>query len=223
MATALDLQEQEQIDAVKAFWNQYGGIVTMALVLAALLFAGWTGWRWYQSDQGLKAGALFEQADRAALAGEVDKLLRVQGELRERYPRTVYARQAALMAARVLVDKGRGTDAVAPLEWVASADGGPPELADVARLRLAGLYLDAKRGDDARKVLAQVQLPEFKALADDRRGDAELSQDKRAEATAAFQSAWSGLDAQTDYRQVVNAKLMSLGAPPGAASAASAP
>ena len=28
MATSLDLQEQEQLDAVKAFWNQYGNLIT---------------------------------------------------------------------------------------------------------------------------------------------------------------------------------------------------
>jgi hypothetical protein len=28
MATQLDLQEQEQLDALKAFWKQYGNLIT---------------------------------------------------------------------------------------------------------------------------------------------------------------------------------------------------
>ena len=30
MATHLDLQEQEQVDALKAFWQQYGNLITIA-------------------------------------------------------------------------------------------------------------------------------------------------------------------------------------------------
>ena len=35
MATQLDLQEQEQLDALKAFWNKYGNLVTWTLALSA--------------------------------------------------------------------------------------------------------------------------------------------------------------------------------------------
>jgi predicted negative regulator of RcsB-dependent stress response len=54
MASALDLQEQEQLDNLKAFWNQYGNLITWTLLTLALLagFAGWNGWNWYQRDQG---------------------------------------------------------------------------------------------------------------------------------------------------------------------------
>ena len=33
MATQLDLQEQEQLDALKAFWKQYGNLITWLLIL----------------------------------------------------------------------------------------------------------------------------------------------------------------------------------------------
>ena len=41
MATQLDLQEQEQLDALKAFWNKQGNLITWALVLVLGAFAAW--------------------------------------------------------------------------------------------------------------------------------------------------------------------------------------
>src|SRR5437868_1373971 len=57
MATHLDLQEQEQVDALKAFWQQYGNLITWALVAALLVYAGITGWQWWQREQSVSVGA----------------------------------------------------------------------------------------------------------------------------------------------------------------------
>jgi predicted negative regulator of RcsB-dependent stress response len=37
---ALDLEEQEQVAELKAWWNQYGNLVVSAIVAAALTLAG---------------------------------------------------------------------------------------------------------------------------------------------------------------------------------------
>src|SRR5262245_47642677 len=71
MATHLDLQEQEQVDALKAFWQQYGNLITWALVAALLVYSGITGWQYWQREQAGKAGAMFDELDRAANAGDV--------------------------------------------------------------------------------------------------------------------------------------------------------
>ena len=71
MANALDLQEQEQLDQLKAFWKQYGNLITWLITAVLLAYAGWNGWQWYQRDQAVKAAAIFEELDKAAAAGEV--------------------------------------------------------------------------------------------------------------------------------------------------------
>ena len=70
MANPLDLQEQEQLDALKAFWKTYGNLVTWLLILVLGAFAAWNGWNWWQRDQALKAGAMFDELERAAQAGD---------------------------------------------------------------------------------------------------------------------------------------------------------
>lgn len=223
MATALDLQEQEQLDDLKAFWKRWGNLITGLLTVALLVFAGWNGWNWYQRDQGAKAAAMFEALDAAAVAGDADKAGRVFGDLKERFPRTVAAAQGGLLAARVQLDKGQTDNARATLTWLAD-NAAEDEYRTLAHLRLAGLALDAKQADVALKALDAAKAPAFAGLVADRRGDVLLSQGKKDEAKAAYQAAYKAMDEKIDYRRLVEAKLIALGAPPqpvdGAASAA---
>jgi predicted negative regulator of RcsB-dependent stress response len=223
MATPLDLQEQEQLDAIKSFWKTYGNLITWVVTLALAAFAAWNGWNWYQRDQGHKAGAMFDELERAAQAGDADKAGRVLGDLKERFPRTAFAQQGALTAARVQFEKGQIDAAKASLTWVADK-GIEEEARIVARLRLAGLLLEAKQYDEALKQLdAAKGSPEFEPLVADRRGDVLVAQGKTEEAKAAYLAAWKGLNERVNYRTLVDAKLTALGAAPAPAASGAAP
>jgi len=223
MATHLDLQEQEQVDALKAFWQQYGNLITWALVAALLVYSGITGWQWWQREQAAKAGAMFDELDRAVSAGDADKAGRVFGDLKERYPRTAFAQQAGMLAAKLQFEKGRGDESRASLAWVIE-HAVEDEYRILARLRLAAVLLDAKQHDEALKQLDAVPEGPFAALAADRRGDVLLAQGKKAEARAAYERAHKLMDDKVEYRRLVDAKLTALGgsAPATAATPAAA-
>ena len=219
MATHLDLEEQEQLDQLKAFWKQYGNLVTWLLVLLLGGYAAWNGWNLYQRDQGQKAGSLYDELDRAAQVGDSDRATRIFGDMKSRYGGAAFTQQAGLLAARVAADKGQHDAATASLAWVAD-NGADDEYRTIARLRLAGLLLDTKKYEEALKQLDAVTgSPEFIALANDRRGDILLTQGKSAEAQAAYLKAWTAIDAKVDYRRLVEAKLNLLGVQPGATAA----
>lgn len=219
MATQLDLQEQEQLDTLKAFWKQYGNLVTWVLVLALAGIAAWNGWQYWQREQATKAAAMFDELDRAALAGDVEKTGRVFTDLKERFPRTAFAQQGGLAAAKVQADKGQADAALASLKWVAE-NAVEDEIRTVARLRLAGLQAEAKQFDAALLTLAAAKADNFEGLLADRRGDVLLAQGKTAEARAAFQAAYKALGEKVDYRRLVEAKLTALAAPPDPPAAA---
>lgn len=220
MASNLDLQEQEQLDELKAFWNRYGNLITWTLTLVLAAFAAWNGWNWWERQQGAKASAMFEEFDRAVQAGNAEQAGRVFNDLKDRFGRTVYAHQAGLLAAKLQADRGQADAAQASLTWVAE-QGKDEEYQALARLRLAGLLLDKKAHDEALKQLDAVKSPEFTPLADDRRGDVLLASGKKEEAVKAYQAAWKAMSDKTDYRRVIEAKLTSLGAAPEAAATAS--
>jgi len=221
MANQLDLQEQEQLDELKAFWKQYGNLITWVLTLALLAFAGWNGWNWWQRDQGAKAGTLFDELDKAVQAGDAARSAQVFADLKEHFPRTTFAQQGGLLAAKLQFDKGQADNARAALTWVAD-NASEDEYRSLARLRLAALMLDAKQYDDALKQLDGAKSSEFAALVSDRRGDVLLAQGKKDEARTAYDIAYKGMDEKTDYRRLVEAKLTALGAAPAAADEAAA-
>ncbi len=215
MATHLDLEEQEQLDQLKAFWKQYGNAIVWLLTLVLAGFAAWNGWNWWQRDQAVKAGAMFDELEKAANAGEASKAAGIFKDLRERYPRTAVAQQGGLLAAKVQFEKGQADEAVASLAWVAE-NARETEYQTVARLRLAGLLADQKKFDEALKQLDGASAKEFEALVADRRGDILLAQGKTEEAKAAFRKAWDTMDPKVEYRRLIDAKLTSLGAAPPA-------
>ena len=213
MATKLDLQEQEQLDALKSFWSKQGNLITWLLILVLSGFAAWNGWQYWQREQGLKAGAMYDELERAAKAADADKAGRVFNDLKERFPRTAAAQQAALLAAKTQFEKDQPDAALASLQWLVQ-NGNDDELRTVGQLRLAALHAQAKRYDDAIKALDAATAPGFEGLVADRRGDVLALQGKKSEAIAAYQSAHKAIGEKLDYRRLVEAKLTALGVSP---------
>ena len=219
MATHLDLEEQEQLDQLKHFWAQYGNLITWVLIAALGSFAAWNGWTWWQRDQAVKAGAMYDELDKAVKASDADRAAAVFNGLKERYPRTAFAQQGALLLAKLQFDKGQAEPARATLAWVAD-NAKEDEYQASARLRLAGLLMDQKQYDEALKQLDGANAKAFEALVADRRGDILLAQGKKDDARAAYTKAWQAMAPAVDYRRLVEAKLTALGAPPAAAAPA---
>lgn len=213
MASQLDLQEQEQLDQLRSFWNRWGNLLTWALTLVLLAFAGYNGWQWWQRDQGQKASALHAELERAAQEGETERVKAAWSDLKARYAGTAYAAQGALVAAKALIDKGQAPQAIEPLQWAADAarDEG---LKAVARLRWAGVLLDQAKAEEALAVLDKAKGLGFDALVEDRRGDALVALGKTDEAREAFKAAYKAFPADLDYRRLLEAKLMALGVDP---------
>lgn len=210
MASHLDLEEQEQLEQLKAFWKRWGNLITWLLTLGLLAFAGWNGWTMWQRSQATQAGAMFAELERAVQAGDLDKGQKVLADLKERFGRTAYAAQGGLLGAKLQLDQGKAEEARATLAWVAK-DGSEASYRDLALLRLAALQMDAKQYDEASKSLDGVKGADFAALVADRRGDLALLQNKPDQARAEFKKAYEAMDKTLDYRRLVAVKLGSLG------------
>lgn len=208
---AYDLEEQEKLDAIKAWWARYGTLLLSAATAVVVAWGGWSGWKAYQTYRANQAMGYFEALEDAARLGGADSAARIKAAvntLREDYPHTGYAGRGVLIAANALAEQKDIDGARQQLEWLASQDK-QPALQPVARLRLAGLLLDQKQYDAA---LAQLNNPPaaFAALFADRRGDILAAQGKRDDARAAWQQAIDGLGTNNPLTQVVQLKLDAL-------------
>lgn len=221
MAKHLDLEEQEQLDELKHFWKQYGDLITWGLIVIFGAFAAWNGYNYWQRDQAGKAAMMYDEVERAAQSGDTSRLDRAMADMKERFAGTAFAQQAGLLAARTYYNKGNIDAAKVSLGWVAgkSADEGYQA---IAKLRLAGLLLEAKAYDEALQQLSGTFPKDFVALAADRRGDVLAAQGKKNEARAEYEKAYKAMDDRTEYRRLVEVKLNALGLNPSAALAPSA-
>lgn len=220
MAQQLDLQEQEQVDALKAFWKQYGNLITWTITLVLAVFAAYNWYLYHGRTKAAQASTMYGELEAAAQAGDAERAARIFSDMKDKVGKATYTQQAGLLAAKVENDKGQAANAIAALQWV--ADNGNEENAAVAHLRLSGLLADGGKFDDALKQLDQVKPAPFAPLVADRRGDILSAQGQADGARKAYRAAWDGLAAKDEYRALVEAKLMALGAAPTASAASAA-
>ena len=215
MMAVYDLEEQEQISELKAWWAQYGNFVVTLAVLAALASVGWQAWQWYQNRNAAEAGTLYYAVQQAAEKQDAQKAREAAGRLIGEHGGSVSAQLGALLSAAMQFEAGDLDNARAQLEWAAEK-GSDPALRDLARLRLAAVLLQAGEPEAALARLQAAPTVACMARFDDLRGDILAAQGKAAEARAAWQAAIDALAAQGDdaasLREVVRVKLESLGA-----------
>jgi predicted negative regulator of RcsB-dependent stress response len=207
---AYDLQEQEQLEELKSWWNEYGNLVILGATLAVLVVAGFQGWRYYRHSQSLAAVALYEQLEQAERAGDRKKVRDIAGEIVARYGSTPYGAFAALSAARVSFEGGELAEAKSQLTWVVE-HARRDEIRDIARLRLAGVLLDEKNYGEALKLVEAKPEDTMAGLYADLKGDILLAQGNNADARSAYQLALDRSEAGSPYRATLQLKLDSLG------------
>jgi predicted negative regulator of RcsB-dependent stress response len=214
-----DLEEQEKLDDLKAFWRRWGNAISAAVIAVCLTYIGVQGWRWYQNSQADEAAVLYGAVASAVRTSDVPKARDAMAQLAERFSRTGYAPRAALLYAKLAWDQGDKAGAKAQLQWVIDR-AAEDELKQVARFRLAEALLDEKQYDQALATLDAKHAEPFAGLYADLRGDALAAAGRYDDAKVAYQTALAKLDAKSQYRNYVQVKLDSL--PGGSAPAAQA-
>ena len=208
---AYDLEEQEQLATLKAWWKENGNSVLAAVSLVLIVYAAWQGWNYYQRNQAAQASGLYDAVQKAAGANDLKLVRESTGTVLEQFPRTTYAAMAALVSAKAHFQGGDLKTAHAQLAWVAenAKDEG---LQDIARLRLASVMLDEKAYDEALKVLDAKHAPVFDAQFLATRGDVLVAQGKRDEAANAYKAALDKADAKdAGQRGYIQLRLDALG------------
>jgi len=207
---AYDLEEQEKLDAMRAWWDRWGTLCIVAAFVLVAAVAGWRGWQWYQGHQAGQAMGYFEALESAAAQQGEESDARIKaasGTLRTDFAKSAYTSRGVLVAAQALQQRGDLDGAREQLEWLVKADHDKP-MTPLARLRLAGVLLEQKKYDEA---LAQLDNPpaSFAGLFADRKGDILAAQGQNEQARQAWTQAVELLK-NDPISQVVQIKLDAL-------------
>jgi predicted negative regulator of RcsB-dependent stress response len=206
-----DLQEQEQLDTLKAWWKANSNWMTTLATVVLFAILAYQAWGWYGLRQAAAASSLYEQFEKASSSKDPKDATRARdlvGTLIDQHGSTLYAAIAALRAAKSNIDAGDLKTAKGQLTWAAE-HASQKELALLARVRLAGMLLDEKAYDQALQVL-KVDVPDaFAGEFADRRGDVYAAQGKVADARAAYTEALAKEGSQP-MRTLIQLKLDAL-------------
>lgn len=153
---AYDLEEQESLAEIKAWWEKWGNLILTVVTVACLCAAGFQGWRWYQMKESTDAGVLYAQMIQASNMKDEARVQAIAGRLHESYASTTYAGMGALLAAHNAETAGKYAEAEKALKWIVDSDK-YPELKPLASVRLAGVYLDEGKYDQGLTVLNAVK------------------------------------------------------------------
>lgn len=207
---AYDLEEQESLDQLKAWWEKWGTAVLSVITVGCLAFAAYNGWNWYQRQQGAKATAAYVQLQNAYLQGDTKNVTSIADGLMKDYSSHVFASLGAFFRAADAVKNGKTDEAKKALNWVIS-QGGHPEYAMTARLRLAGIHIDEGKADAALDLLAAVKPEEGEVVAyNDRLGDVYFALKRYEDARKAWTTALEADRFDGAVTPYINLKLQSL-------------
>lgn len=206
---AYDHAEQEQLASLKAWWNQYGNLLTWLLIAVLAAFAAWNGWKYYERSQTTQAAQLYDELQKAIAGKDAEKIQRAASDMQERFGRTAYAPMSALAAAKAAFDANDLTAAKARLQSV--IDRGSDEYKAIAKIRMAGILLDEKAYDQGLALLSGDFPASFASLVADRKGDLLVAQNKIDEARTAYRTALEKSDERNPARQLIQMKLDAIG------------
>lgn len=204
---AAHLEEQQELDNFKYFWQKTGRWLFALLILAALGYLGYTMYQSHKVSQNQEAAdvlaKMVEKAQNKAPQSELNTEL---AKLQQSYPNSVSAAQATLMAAASEFDAGRYDVAAGHLNWVLSNQK-DPLIQALAAQRLGIVLLQQKKYDAAIAALDAKVTPEFEAMLLETKGDVYAAQGKTKEAAQNYQLALDKMPKDSVGRELVGMKL----------------
>ena len=187
--------EEEQVEAIKNWWNENGKslIVTIVVVLAG--YFGWTGYQDHQRAQGEAAASIYQQLVNKATKPtaeqtEADKveLESIAAQLKTEFPGSLYAQFGGLYLAKFAIEANDFDAAAAELKaLVDSGKEGP--VAYLAQVRLARVLIQQEKFDEALALVETTPEASFIAQYEEVKGDALFAKGEHAKALTAYQSA----------------------------------
>ncbi|APX94324.1 hypothetical protein BWR19_16045 [Halomonas sp. 1513] len=208
--------EEEQLDAIKAWWKQNGTSLIAGVVIAISGVLGWNAWQNYQENQAEAASLRYQQLLSLAADPELDEGGRAEArglidEITDNHGRTLYADLAQLIEARLAVAEGDLAAARAALGDV--VDGNARDyIQALARLRLARVQIADGNPEAALDVLGSGIPDSLSAQREDIRGDAFVALERDDDARNAYRQAMALAVEHGQSLYGVQLKLDNLGA-----------
>jgi len=200
--------EIEQAQVVKQWIRTYAPSIIGGVALGLAVLYGWNAWQDYRHGRAVNAAGAFTALEALTDTDKPAAIRQGQGLIAD-FPDTPYAVNAALLLARLHIEQGNPQAAETQLSW-ALENARPPEMAHVARLRLARLMNSQDRFEEALAMLDATEPRGYASSYAELRGDILSKSGDAAGALAAYRQALEEMDAASGDRALLQMKLDNL-------------
>jgi predicted negative regulator of RcsB-dependent stress response len=198
--------ENEQVDALRRFFIEYGKALAIGVVIGIGALLGWRYWQSHQQAEMTGASQSYQQASEALTGGKADGVALAEKFIEKNANN--YGVLAALQLAQHEVDQKNFAKAEQQLAW-AQGQTKDENLKSLIDLRLARVQLQENKLDDALKTLDLIKATGWVAMAQDIRGDVLV---KKGDVKGAREAYSKGLasDASQSLQGLLRMKLNNL-------------
>lgn len=198
--------ENEQVDALRRFFIEYGKALAIGVVIGIGALLGWRYWQSHQQAEMTGASQSYQQASEALTGGKADGVALAEKFIEKNANN--YGVLAALQLAQHEVDQKNFAKAEQQLAW-AQGQTKDENLKSLIDLRLARVQLQENKLDDALKILDLIKATGWVAMAQDIRGDVLV---KKGDVKGAREAYSKGLasDASQSLQGLLRMKLNNL-------------
>ncbi|MDF0534837.1 tetratricopeptide repeat protein [Shewanella yunxiaonensis] len=178
--------EEQQVEAIKKFWKDYG---TSILAGAVIGLGALYGWNYYSSYQIKKAEAASEAFNTAlSTSKDAASTLAAAAQFDKAHSQPGYSALMQLIVAKTAAESGDLDKASSALQEVLAAKP-TPVVAAIASLRLARVQAEQGQLDAALTTLNNVSDDAFAAEKSELEGDFYVRKGDAAKARSAYQAA----------------------------------
>ncbi len=202
--------EEQQVQALKDWWEENGRAVIAGVVLGVAVIGGWTFWQNSSEKKIVAASDIFSRTLEAVNNAELDTALNLADEVQDDNPGHLYATYSSFAAARIAVENGDLDEAASRLEWVVE-NAPQDDVKLIAQVRLARVHGALGDTEEALSMLPGSYPDSFAGLVQEARGDLHILAGDAAAAREAYQAA-----AESEYvanREGLTMKLNELAQP----------
>jgi predicted negative regulator of RcsB-dependent stress response len=213
------LSDKEQLERLRQWWRENGWFLLGGAAVGLLALYGYNQYFAYRTSQAEEAGALYASVKAAVDDDDAAEAATRFEELRSEHPDHAYTYQAALLLAST--ELVSAPDAAASKLRLAMEGSNDPDLAMIARLRLARVLAYREQYDEALALL-EVEAPgQFAGRINEIKGDIHVARGASDAARTAYLEAMVAPGAELLDRSLLQMKLSDLpGTQPAAAPAA---
>ena len=204
------MQEEEDLEALRRWWEENGKVIVAAICLAIFGTVGWQKYEGYSASQEEAASDLFMKIVVAkSEERETQDVSAIAQQLRLEHPGSQYAKFGALIEASVMVERDELANAETSLRWALARGNTQSDMGQLIQLRLARVLASNGEESKAFEILNQESKAYPVAYAQ-AKGDIHLAAGRIAQALEAYRVAALAATQLRQFTGMLDTKIQAL-------------